>query len=309
MAQNVTVAGASYSDVPALNLPKTGGGTSVFTDVTDTTATASDVASGKYFYTAAGVRTEGTSSGGGGAISVVDTPDVHGGTIRTITAVDISDTTAVAADVAAGKYFYTAAGVRTEGTAHVLPSTYQKVEYLGVTQNCYITLGARSYASFGYEVTFYIISRYHQSGPHLISDNTEYLWFIPRQNNTLTKWGGTETQVSKIFPLNIKNYACFNLDGTELIELAGLASQTLTKGGNSYGNVCLFAWGGGKTTTNYHFNGFLYNLRFYNNSEVVEDFVPCYRKADSVPGLYDVVNHIFYTNSGSGSFTVGRDIS
>lgn len=66
MAQNITLMGASYSDVPAVTLPKTGGGTASFTDVTDTTAAASDVASGKYFYTSAGVRTQGTSSGGGG---------------------------------------------------------------------------------------------------------------------------------------------------------------------------------------------------------------------------------------------------
>ena len=66
MAQNVTVAGASYQDVPSILLPKTGGGTASFTDVTDTTAAASDVASGKYFYTAAGVKTQGTASGGGG---------------------------------------------------------------------------------------------------------------------------------------------------------------------------------------------------------------------------------------------------
>lgn len=65
MAQDITIMGASYSDVPAVELPKTGGGTASFTDVTDTTATASDVASGTYFYTAAGVRTAGTSSGGG----------------------------------------------------------------------------------------------------------------------------------------------------------------------------------------------------------------------------------------------------
>ena len=67
MAQNITLLGASYSAVPAVNLPKTGGGTATFTDVTDTTAAAGDVASGKYFYTAAGVRTQGTSSGGGGS--------------------------------------------------------------------------------------------------------------------------------------------------------------------------------------------------------------------------------------------------
>lgn len=66
MAQNITLMGASYSAVPAVTLPKTGGGTASFTDVTDTTAAASDVASGKYFYTASGVRTEGTASGGGG---------------------------------------------------------------------------------------------------------------------------------------------------------------------------------------------------------------------------------------------------
>ena len=67
MAQNISLLGATYSAVPAVQLPKQGGGTATFTDVTDTTAGASDVASGKYFYTAAGVRTAGTSSGGGGS--------------------------------------------------------------------------------------------------------------------------------------------------------------------------------------------------------------------------------------------------
>ena len=66
MAQNITLWGASYSDVPSVNLPKTGGGTASFTDVTDTTATAADVSNTKYFYTASGVRTQGTNSGGGG---------------------------------------------------------------------------------------------------------------------------------------------------------------------------------------------------------------------------------------------------
>lgn len=66
MAQNITLLGASYSNVPAVNLPKTGGGTASFVDVTDTTAAAADVASGKYFYSSAGVRTQGTNSGGGG---------------------------------------------------------------------------------------------------------------------------------------------------------------------------------------------------------------------------------------------------
>lgn len=68
MAQNITLMGASYSDVPAVTLPKTGGGTARFTDTSDATAIASDVAQGKYFYGNEGVRTLGTRTGGGGGI-------------------------------------------------------------------------------------------------------------------------------------------------------------------------------------------------------------------------------------------------
>ena len=98
MAQNITLMGASYPSVPAVTLPKTGGGTASFTDVTDTTAIASDVASGKYFYTAAGVKTQGTSSGGGG--------------------IDPSDATATQADILLNKTAYIAGG-KVSGTMPV----------------------------------------------------------------------------------------------------------------------------------------------------------------------------------------------
>lgn len=66
MAQNVTIMGASYSNVPAVTLPKTGGGTARFDDASVTTATASDVAQGKVFLASNGTITTGTASGGGG---------------------------------------------------------------------------------------------------------------------------------------------------------------------------------------------------------------------------------------------------
>ena len=66
MAQNITLLGANYSAVPGVQLPKTGGGTALFTDVSPTTATAADVASGKIFFDASGAQKTGTNSGGGG---------------------------------------------------------------------------------------------------------------------------------------------------------------------------------------------------------------------------------------------------
>ena len=68
MAQNLNFYG-HWENVPYITLPKFGGGTAKFTDVTDTTAAAADVDSSKYFYTAAGVRTKGTGSTGGTVIN------------------------------------------------------------------------------------------------------------------------------------------------------------------------------------------------------------------------------------------------
>ena len=56
------------------------------------------------------------SGGGGGAISIVDTPDSAGGTIRTITAVDISEDTVTAAHLEQGYTAHDAEGNAITGT-------------------------------------------------------------------------------------------------------------------------------------------------------------------------------------------------
>lgn len=66
MAQDITIAGASFSDVPAIVVPKTGSGTATFLDTTISTSAASagDIASGKLAYVNGSLIT-GTGGSGG----------------------------------------------------------------------------------------------------------------------------------------------------------------------------------------------------------------------------------------------------
>ena len=49
----------------------------------------------------------------------------------------------------------------------------------------------------------------------------------------------------------------------------------------------------------------VYTFKMYKENVLVRDFIPCYRNSDNEVGLYDLVNDVFYTNEGTGTFTYG----
>lgn len=52
----------------------------------------------------------------------------------------------------------------------------------------------------------------------------------------------------------------------------------------------------------------VYYYQIYEAWTLVRDFVPCYRIADSVIWMYDLVNDVFYTNSWSWTFSKWADV-
>lgn len=149
MPKNITLMGASYSDVPGVTLPQTGGGTAYFADVSPTTAIDSDVASGKIYYKADGTQSVGTASAGQ-AISIVDELDSHGGTIRHINGIVVSGTKSITANgtgIDVTEYASVDVNVPTGGT----PRTSSDLTVSGATVTApagtYATAASKSVAS------------------------------------------------------------------------------------------------------------------------------------------------------------------
>lgn len=52
----------------------------------------------------------------------------------------------------------------------------------------------------------------------------------------------------------------------------------------------------------------LFSCKIWEWGNLIRDFVPCYRKEDSVVGLFDMVTGEFYMNSGTGNFIAGAKV-
>lgn len=159
MAQNITLMGASYTAVPAVALPKTGGGTAMFSDASVTTAVESDVGVGKIFLLADGSIGTGTSQGGG-------TPSATSHTIYFEFA-DGTDTTITA--------YYDSTFI-SDAIRATTPSTYS-----GKVVNTASLDGVEWYNAVAYVVLY-------EGTPDFYTDAGNYFW-IPAMGNVLPTAG------------------------------------------------------------------------------------------------------------------------
>lgn len=205
-------------------------------------------------------------------------------------------------------------GGELNGQQYEIPVEYQKVEYVESTGTQYIDTGM-----VGNENTAVMLDFKHNE----IYSETEQRRFFGSETtgNTnafvagISATGKFFTQFDSIVPSSIITFDNdtnrhtlslskngFYFDGQLTRDYAGYTSFTTPS------NLLLFAfYNGGIISNNAKMN--VYSCKIYDNNQLVRNFVPCYRKSDGTIGLYDTVNDKFYTNSGTGTFLKGPDVS
>lgn len=207
----------------------------------------------------------------------------------------------------------------------LIPDEYQEVEYLESNGNQFINSGIiintwpfslrakMAWASFlSGERDFWG----NFSG--LTTTNTSwssssYCWVVGKQSSTnWYQWGGSAWAPASGETLN-------TIYQTEFIYKGSTGRQAIINGnvynstasnGNSIvptdAPIGLFSGAGTRLYCAAAVR--IYDAQIIHQGKVLRDFVPCYRKSDNKPGMYDRISGQFFINSATGAdFTMGED--
>ena len=147
------------------------------------------------------------------------------------------------------------------------------------TNNCPFSAGTGDYQLVMLKSGETIYWKYFQTGGAASEKNV--LVSGQRYELTVTIQAGTANGILSINGKTLSSKAAMELDG---------ASTTL--------------WLFRRRNGSYGMNGSIERFTITNSQLPRLDLIPCIRKSDSKPGMYDTVSKTFYTNAGTGEFTV-----
>ena len=187
-----------------------------------------------------------------------------------------------------------------------LPSGYTQVEYIGSTGTQYINTGFIPNQGTRVVMEIYAPATSNTSSSEYIcgvrTSTSANQFALQTLGGTYSYRYGTQngsgvisTSITERFKADL-NKNIFNVNGVSYT----FTAETFT----CPNTFTLFAMNNNGTNGySAHKNMKLYSCQIYDNGTIVRDYVPCTQ--NGVAGLYDIVNGVFYTNSGTGTFAVG----
>ena len=194
--------------------------------------------------------------------------------------------------------------IRLKNTSK-LPTEYQEVEYISSTGTQYI----KTNISCNYNDTVKMVS----IGNFNLTNNTAWQGVNAYLQHNISS--SKVSDGSSSLSLSNNEEITVSYDGNTHVETVtvGSSSEQISRTWNdsSYGGNVTFLKMGDKDSI-YSASGvsaYLKGGKIYVDNILKVDLIPAVRKSDNVAGMYDVINNIFYTNNGSGTFGVGNNVN
>lgn len=189
----------------------------------------------------------------------------------------------------------------------ILPSEYQEVEYIQSNWNQYFIVWNSFSTDYITEAKFQYLSSSWNDHLFWVSQNSpnyRYAFGAWTQNFFTISWWSSWTGVGSL------NY---NINTVILNKSNISINWTSYSSSYSLGTINKWLWifcYNADTLETHSGDRRLFYLKVYNQSStVLYNLIPCYRKSDWVIGMYDLVNSVFYTNSWTGTFSKGNDVT
>jgi hypothetical protein len=179
-----------------------------------------------------------------------------------------------------------------------IPDEYQLVEYLQsfASQRSYINTGCKPTISSTIEIKY---DEYSNAGNASVASSRgeSRVTFAIIGAGPGVWYGSNNTPIS--FGLHTV------LLSSEKVIIDGTTYQIHTNYVNNGYDFYLFAQNRMGSPSDFSSTKIIYF--FFKDGNIEKKLYPVYRKSDNKPGIYDIVNGTFYTNQGTGEFTVGPD--
>ena len=198
-----------------------------------------------------------------------------------------------------------------------LPSEYQEVEYLESTGTQYINTGIVASSDLEVIIKGVIIELVGASTgsdvlcgvrSNSLGASRRFMPFSTQNGITIIRnVYGDSSITNSIVGTNTIKFR-YNSNGDVSIE-----RNTYALNGNyipSNNHIFLFASGDDNDAASYYAKGRICFCVIKNrsNNTTLINYIPCYRKSDNEPGMYDLINNVFKPNEGTGSFSIGLEV-
>jgi len=195
-----------------------------------------------------------------------------------------------------------------------LPAEYQEVEWIGAsgyqhfTSNIWLqdglTVDAVQTNGGG---DCYLFGSKGSTDSNRVCFNGHYQTYIQAVYNSYYTYGlfKTDDVFHHIILTQEDKIAISYFDGVEVLNAIKESSNIIEDQNSLFG-----VFGQRNTNGSFSFGylGKVSSIKVLKDDNLLANYVPCYRKSDNKPGMYDLVSDTFYINEGTGDFLVGPDV-